>query len=493
MHPNRTNVNRHWRLVSVIILCPTGYFYLSYSRWPADFCFETGDAVAKVKARVLLVDDDPGLLRLISMRLESVGHTVVTVENGEEALATVEQVRPDVVISDLRMEPVNGLELLQRLHVRMPGLPVLLMTAYGTIPDAVEATQNGAYSFVAKPVDKDDLLAQIDEILSVHSRAQGETNAETSLLTRNAEMLELLAQARMVAGTDSSVLIQGESGTGKELLARYVHEVSPRAQAGFVAVNCSAIPEALLESELFGHVRGAFTGANRDHPGLFRQAHGGTLFLDEIGDMPASLQVKLLRALEERRIRPVGSTKEVEIDVRVISATHRNLSEAIQDNGFREDLYYRLNVVTLRLPPLRERRDDIPLLVERFLTTLAENNNQEAKVYSPEAMAVLVGGEWPGNVRELQNVVERNIALSPAPVISLRQAERAIGEMERTVLSYSEARADFTRAYLVQLLNICEGNVSQAARMAERNRTDFYKLLSRHKLDASSFKQTAIE
>lgn len=445
--------------------------------------------MAKNTGDILIVDDDPGMSRLLSLRLESEGYSVRTAEDGERAMAEALAARPDLVISDLRMQPVDGMTLLQRLQERLPGVPVIMMTAYGTIPDAVEATHRGAFGFVTKPIDKGQLLERVEQVFALHQQGHaGPVESDSKLITRSAEMRELLAEARLVAATESSVLIQGESGTGKELLARYVHEASPRATGEFVAVNCSAIPEDLLESELFGHAKGAFTGATRDHPGLFRIAEGGTLFLDEIGDMPAALQVKLLRALEERRVRPVGSTKEVDINVRVVSATHRDLDAAIKEKVFREDLYYRLNVVTLRLPPLRERREDIPLLVNHFLNQLAKANSGKSKVYSPEAMTLLVSGDWPGNIRQLQNIVESNVALSTAPVISLRQADKVMGGMTRSMPSYAEARADFTRSYLSQLLRICNGNVSQAARLAERNRTDMYKLMAKHKLDAADFK-----
>lgn len=448
--------------------------------------------MARSRGEILIVDDDPALRRLLSMRLEGEGYRLRVAEEGEKALAEIAQRRPDLVISDLRMEPMGGMALLHRLQELHPGLPVLLMTAYGTIPDAVEATRSGAYGFITKPVDKTELLERIDEVLSMHKRPRSREkemdSSDSDVITRNTEMRELLAEASMVAGAEASVLVQGESGTGKEVLARYIHAHSKRSDRPFVAVNCGAIPEDLLESELFGHVKGAFTGANRDHTGLFRSADGGTVFLDEIGDMPASLQVKLLRALEDRKVRPVGSTEEISIDVRVVSATHQNLAEAIENGGFREDLYYRLNVVGLRLPPLRDRREDIPLLASHFLKSLSARNDQPQKSYSPEAMTLLVSGDWPGNVRQLQNVVESNVALSPGRLISLRQTEKAMGSMKRSMRSYSEARADFSREYLSKLLHICEGNVSRAARLAKRNRTDLYKLLSRHNLDPADFK-----
>jgi len=292
----------------------------------------------------------------------------------------------------------------------------------------------------------------------------------------------------MVAGTDTRVLITGESGTGKELLARALHRGSTRRDGAFVAINCSAMAENLLESELFGHEKGAFTGATRSHKGLFQAAHGGTLLLDEIGDMPMRLQVKLLRVLQEQQVRPVGSTEAISVDTRVISATHQDLNELMIKGAFREDLYYRLNVVHIRLPALRERREDVPLLVEHFLEQIAAESGSQRKVYAPEAMELLVANHWPGNIRQLYNVVRQNVALSPTRVIASEQVRSALGEQANALPSFSQARDEFTRNYLSQLLQITGGNVSQAARLAKRNRTDFYKLLGRHQLNPEHFK-----
>jgi len=301
-------------------------------------------------------------------------------------------------------------------------------------------------------------------------------------------MREILQQAKMVAATDARVLISGESGTGKELLAKAIHRASDRKDKPFVAINCGAMAEDLLESELFGHEKGAFTGATRSHEGLFQAAEGGTLMLDEIGDMPMRLQVKLLRVLQENQVRRVGSTEARSIDVRVISATHRDLQALLAQGDFREDLFYRLNVVNITLPSLDERREDIPLLVAHFLQQIAKEVNQERKVYAPEAVEMLVTAEWPGNVRQLYNVVRQNVALSRSPVISAELVQQSLGEHAGKLASFSDARDEFTRNYLSQILQITTGNVSQAARLAKRNRTDFYKLLSRHDLNPDSFK-----
>lgn len=301
-------------------------------------------------------------------------------------------------------------------------------------------------------------------------------------------MLELFEQLRMVAPSEASVLITGESGSGKELFARAVHAASSRSQGPFIAINCGAIPAELLESELFGHVRGSFTGASKDHQGLLQSARGGTLFLDEIGDMPLPLQVKLLRVLEEKKVRPVGSTHSVPIDVRIISATHRDLPAMIVDKLFREDLYYRLNVIHLGLPPLRERREDIPLLAESFLLDIAERQKPSVKAFAAGGLELLTACDWPGNVRQLYNAVEKMVILSPSPILSAAHVRWCLGDTEAESPSLAEAKNQFERDYLIEALKRTHGNVSKAARAAKRNRTDFYKLMARHNLHAGMFK-----
>lgn len=440
------------------------------------------------KHRLLLVDDDEKLRRIITLRLEAEGFAVTEADSGEDALGKLKTARPHFVLADLRMPGINGIELLRRIQERQPGLPVLILTAHGGIPDAVEATQAGAVDFLTKPIDKDELLACLRKHLpELESQNEAGSWAD-SIITRSADMLAVLEDARRVARTDSSVLISGPSGAGKELLAQAIHKASRRADEPFVAINCGAVPAELLESELFGHKRGSFTGASSDQPGLFRAADGGTVFLDEIGDMPAELQVKLLRVLQEREVRPVGETRSVKVDVRVISATHRDLDARVAAQDFREDLYYRLKVVSLALPSLQERREDIPLLVSFRLQQMAENGSPK-RVYSPDAMELLVSAPWPGNIRQLFNVVEQNVALSPGRVISGAMVRKALGDNSSESLpSFDDARTEFTRNYLRQLLELADGNVSRAARMAERNRTDFYKLLNRHGVEPGEFK-----
>ncbi|HEY5642942.1 MAG TPA: sigma 54-interacting transcriptional regulator [Woeseiaceae bacterium] len=440
------------------------------------------------EGRILLVDDDPGLLRLLSIRLRAEGFDVEAVDSAAKALATLHRFSPDLVITDLRMDKMDGIGLLKELQTRSPGLRVIIITAHGTIPDAVTATQHGAFGFLTKPIDKEELMTLVQRALKVSGSTEIDEDWAAEIITRNAAMKEVLQQAKMVAQTDARVLITGESGTGKELLAHAIHNASERHDKPFVAINCSAMAENLLESELFGHEKGAFTGATRSHQGLFQAAEGGTLLLDEIGDMPMRLQVKLLRVLQEHQVRPVGSTEAKRIDVRVISATHRDLRELMTQGRFREDLYYRLNVVNIRLPTLDQRREDIPLLVAHFLKQISKEAGQERKVYAPEAVEMLVTAEWPGNIRQLFNVVRQNVALSRSPVISAELVQQALGEHAAKLASFSDARDEFTRNYLSQILQITMGNVSQAARLAKRNRTDFYKLLARHDLNPDSFK-----
>lgn len=440
------------------------------------------------RARLLLVDDDPGLLRLLGMRLSSEGFQVATAASGAEALRQLQKEPADVVISDLRMDEMDGLALFGEIQRRHAGLPVIILTAHGSIPDAVSATQQGVFSFLTKPVDRDALYRAIDEALAQRAPISDSSWRE-AIVTRNPQMQRLLEQAHMVAQSDVSVLINGQSGSGKEVLAQAMHAASPRAAKPFIAINCGALPEQLLESELFGHARGAFTGAVSAREGLFQAAEGGTLFLDEIGDMPPALQVKLLRVLQERKVRPLGSNRDIGIDVRIISATHRDLPKAMEKKSFREDLYYRLNVVNLKIPALHERAEDIPLLANHLLRQAAERHKPFVRSFSAEAMKRLVSASWPGNVRQLVNVIEQCVALSIAPVIGEALVEQALAGENTALPTFAEARNQFELNYLRKLLQMTKGNVTHAARLAGRNRTEFYKLLSRHELDASDYKE----
>ena len=445
--------------------------------------------------RILVVDDDPALLRLLSMRLSAVGYEVAAVESGEKAVAQIPTFQPHLVITDLRMDGMDGMALFDQIHQRSSALPVIILTAHGSIPEAVDATSRGVFGYLTKPFDSKDLLDQVTRALRVtgetHERSEEEQVAKwrQGIVTRSPLMEDLLGQARLVAASEASVFIHGQSGTGKEVLARAIHMASPRADGEFVAVNCSAIPESLFESEFFGHMKGSFTGATRDHKGLFQAAQGGTLFLDEIGDMPISFQVKLLRAIQERSVRSVGATRALPVDVRIISATHRDLDELRNSGTFREDLYYRLNVVALDIPSLAERREDIPLLANHFLSTLEDAARKKVTGFSPESMEVLLSAPWPGNVRQLFNIVEQSVAFTTTSLIPVSLVQRALrDEVDVAMPAFADARSRFEREYLTQLLQITNGNVSQAARIAKRNRTEFYKLLHKHHLNPSQFK-----
>ncbi|MDM0031445.1 sigma 54-interacting transcriptional regulator [Variovorax sp. J22P271] len=444
-------------------------------------------------ARLLVVDDDADMLRLLSMRLMSAGYQVTAVTSAESALTQLEIEHPQLVLSDVRLPGRDGLALFDEIRKRHPTLPVILLTAHGTIPDAVEATARGVFTYLTKPYDARELLEKIAQALALGSPPAapgkgGDESWRAEIVSRSNRMAELLAEARMVAKSDASVLLRGDSGAGKEVLARAIHRASARADKPFVAVNCGAIPEALLESELFGHMKGAFTDAVANHKGLFQQADGGTLLLDEIGDMPPALQVKLLRVLQERAVRPLGGSQSIAVDVRIISATHRDLDAAMEAGQFREDLYYRLNVVTLSLPPLSARREDIPLLANHFLQRLSTKYGKRLSGFAPEALKALTTASWPGNVRQLFNVVEQVCALSSSPLIPLALVQRALRVPSVEVQTYAEAKQRFERDYLVGLLKLTDGNVADAARLADRNRTEFYRLLQKHELTPGHFK-----
>jgi len=451
-------------------------------------------------AHILVVDDDEDILRLLSMRLRARGFRVSMAGSAEEALTHIAVDTPRVVVSDVRLPGRDGLALFEEVHSTRPTLPVILLTAHGTIPDAVDATSRGVFGYLTKPFDSQLLLEKIDQALQLSAPgASGDTaNSLASgmqseawlagIVFRSTRMAGLMSEARMVAASDASVLIRGESGTGKEVLARAIHRASPRANGPFVAINCGAIPEQLLESELFGHVKGAFTGAANTRIGLFQSANGGTLFLDEIGDMPLALQVKLLRVLQERMVRPVGATRAEPVDVRLLSATHRDLDAAMAEGQFREDLYYRLDVVSLTLPRLEERREDIPPLAAHFVQQVAGKYGKPISGFAPDALEALATAAWPGNVRQLYNVVEQSCALTSTQLIPLSLVQRALRLPTMEALTYGEAKQRFERSYLVQLLKLTDGNVADAARIAERNRTEFYRLLQKYDLTPAMFR-----
>ncbi len=443
-------------------------------------------------AQLLLVDDDASLLKLMAIRLEAEGFAVKTVESAELALQAVRNNNVELIITDLRMEGASGLELFEQIRHFYPGLPVIIMSAQGTIPEAVSATQMGVFGFLTKPVDKTVLLSAIRAALQRSGATQAEIFEDwrEHIVSRSPLIERILNQVRQIANSDVSVLITGATGSGKELLARAVHDADTLRTGPLVAVNCGALPEQLLESELFGHVKGAFTGAISEHIGLFRAASGGTLFLDEIGDIPLPLQVKLLRALQERRVRAIGSTTSEAVDVRIISATNRDLERDMRDGLFREDLFYRLNVVNFHLPSLAERVEDIPVLANHFLRATRPYQMGHVTSFAPAAIEVMLGASWPGNVRQLENVVQRTAVLSTTPVIPEALVREALTVQDQYLPSLSQARLQFEHDYLVKVLRLTSGSVAEAALLAQRNRTDFYKLLKRHHINAERFKDS---
>jgi two-component system, NtrC family, response regulator GlrR len=451
-------------------------------------------------AKILVVDDDPGLRTLMKVRLEAAGYRVTLTEGGVEALARAGEEVYELAIVDLKMEGMDGITLLEKLLGIHPALPVIILTAHGTIASAVEATKKGAYDYLTKPFDPKDLLHRLEKALEVR-RLKGEVERLRSLVQEryhfenivasSEKMQQILRQVAQIAATDSTVCLYGESGTGKELIARAVHVASRRAAGSFVAINCGAIPEGLLENELFGHVKGAYTGADRTKSGLLQQADGGTLFLDEIGELPLPLQVKFLRVLQEREFYPVGASQPTKVDIRLVVATNHDLARGVSAGKFREDLYYRVHVVPVFLPPLRERPEDIPLLAQHFLQQLSQEMGKEVQGFAPDAFQRLMLYDWPGNVRELANVVERAVVLSTHGTITsdlLLLGSREVRSPRCEPLKLKEAREQFEKAYLVQVLTTVKGNVSRAAELAGKDRAEFYKLLRKYALDPGAFK-----
>jgi two-component system response regulator GlrR len=451
--------------------------------------------------RILLVDDDKNLVELIKMRLESANYEVTAVLKEEDAIKAVKGQVFDVSIVDLQLVRQDGISLMEELHLILPEMPVIILTAYGSIESAVEAMKRGAYNYLTKPFDPRDLLLQIERakencsLISEIKRLKGlleEKYDFANIVARSEKMQKVLEVVSRIAKTDSTVYIHGESGTGKEMIAKAVHLASERKNKSFVGINCAALPETLLESELFGHEKGAFTGAIRSKKGLFVQAHEGSIFLDEIGDMPLSIQAKLLRVLQEREFYPVGSEKSIEVNVRVIVATQKDLEYQVKQGFFREDLFYRIHVIPIYLPPLRERKEDIPLLTKYFLKKFSQQMKKEVKDLTPMAMQRLMLHEWPGNVRELQNTIECAMAVTQQDVITedlIFQTKISPVSVE-SLKPLKEARDEFEKEYLIRLLELCEGNVTKAAKLAGKYRSDFYDLLKKHNLKIEDFKKS---
>jgi two-component system response regulator GlrR len=449
------------------------------------------------KEKILVIDDDEGLLHLLKMRLTSMGFAVTTCTTGQEAFAEAKKGVFDLAITDLRLKGEDGLMVTEELLRIHPGLPVIILTAHGSIPNAVEAMQRGATGYLTKPFDDKELKASLEKALSQQRMSREiqrlkllvkELYGMENVVARSPQMQRLFQQIAQVADTDATICLLGETGTGKEVVARVVHANSRRAQGPFIALNCAAIPETLFESELFGHIKGAFTNAHAAKKGLFQSANGGTLFLDEIGEMPLSMQVKLLRAVQDREVKEVGADHTTKVDVRIIVATNRDLGEAVKSGTFRSDLYYRVQVVPLVIPPLRERRDDIPVLAHHFLKQSVGRTNKNVTGFTPSAMQKLGMYHWPGNVRELENAIEKAVIMSRQDLITPDLLPSITAVTEAPLKPLTEAKEDFERNYLKSVLQLTNGNISRAAQFAGRYRADFYKMLRKYGLHPSTTK-----
>jgi two-component system response regulator HydG len=452
------------------------------------------------KPTVLVIDDETGILESLRILLKNEGFTPVLASGGKQGLDQIAELRPDIILSDVRMPSVSGVQVLSAARALDPDVPVILMTAQATLQSAMQAVNEGAFYYIQKPFRNDELLAILRRAaehrnLRVENKSlrqeitRRERTASTRPVGTSKSWLDIVQLAETVAPTESTILIQGESGTGKEVIARYIHQLSLRAEGPFLSINCGALPESLLESELFGHVKGSFTGAVKDKSGLFTAAAGGTFFLDEIGETTPATQVKLLRVLQHREVIPVGATEAVPIDVRLLAATNRDLEEEIKRGAFRSDLFYRLNVIALHLPPLRDRRDDIPMLVEWFLHRTAEARSEPPKQLSPAAVEALQSFNWPGNVRELENALERAVILTAGPIIDVSVLPERITERRAEPLVSDRMRTNPTleaieRAYILWVLNSEGGNKTRAADILGIDPSTLYRKLSRFGVEA---------
>jgi two-component system response regulator HydG len=451
---------------------------------------------------ILVIDDESGILDALRILLRNEGFEVTTAQGGKAGLDTLKASAPDIVLTDVRMPQVGGIDILTAVRQQDPETPVILMTAQATLQSAIQAVNEGAFYYIQKPFSNDDLVA-ICRRAAEHRRLRAENkqlkqemrrrdrSGEGRPLGKSRTFLDVLRLSEQVAPTDSTVLIQGESGTGKEIIARYIHELSGRSDGPFLSINCGALPESLLESELFGHVRGSFTGAVRDKQGLFMAARGGTFFLDEIGEMSAATQVKLLRVLQEREAIPVGGTEAVPVDVRVVAATNRDLEEEIKRGRFRTDLYYRLNVIALHLPPVRERRDDVPIFVDAFLKRIAAGRGEPPKRLSTEALDAVLTYDWPGNVRELENALERAVVLSRGETIDVAALPERITRRQAEPLVAERAHVNPTlevieQAYITWVLQAEGGNKTRAAEVLGIDPSTLYRKLTRYETNAAS-------
>ena len=449
------------------------------------------------KEKILVVDDDRNILQVIRMRLESGGYYVASVTGPKLALKLTEKEPFDLALIDLKLNGQDGIQLMESIHQINPHIPVIILTAHGTIKSAVNAMKKGAYSYLTKPFDGHELLQQIDNCLE-KSRLSKEvkrlrelveqTYGFDNIIGNSDKIKKVLAQVAQAAATDSNVYIEGESGTGKELVAKSLHVASNRKDGPFIAVNCSAIPENLMESEMFGYEKGAFTGADRSKKGLFVQADSGTFFLDEISEMHLSMQVKILRALEEREFYPVGSTQTVKVDCRIIAASNKNLEQEVEKGNFREDLFYRIHVIPIKLPPLSERKEDIPILARYFLQKNSKEMGKEIEEFSTDAMQKLISYPWPGNIRELENTIECAVAMTNRNIITedlILQTQNITAE---GLKSFKYAKENFEKNYLIQLFELTRGNVSKAAELAGKYRADIYELIKKYNLKLTDFR-----
>ncbi len=463
-----------------------------------------------MKARVLVCDDKENFTKLFRRILPEDRFDVVTAEDGTRALGLVAAGDFDVIVTDIRMPGADGLAVLREARSRDADAEVILMTAYASVPAAVDAIRQGAYDYLAKPFEPDEALLVVERALERRRlrqqardlrRALAGVKQIDNLVARSLAMASAVALVQRAAATEATVLITGESGTGKEVVARAIHNTCDRREGRFVAINCAAIPESLIESELFGHTRGSFTGATSDHRGLFEDARGGTILLDEIADLPLAMQVKLNRVLQERKVRRVGATEELPIDVRVIAATNVDLKASVAAGRFREDLYYRIKVLHIALPPLRERREDIPALAAFLLERHRTRRDEQLEGFTEEALSALVAYAWPGNVRELENAIERALAVTDGPRIELEALPSEVGAVLRprathgteTHLSYREvvdlARDRASREYLITLMTELGGNVTEASRRAGMERETLHRLLKKYGVRSDDFKQ----
>jgi two-component system response regulator GlrR len=449
------------------------------------------------KEKILVVDDDRNILQVIRMRLVSGGYHVKSVTGPKPALKLAEKEPFDLALIDLKLNGQDGIQLMESIHQINPHIPVIILTAHGTIKSAVHAMKKGAYSYLTKPFDGHELLQQIDNCLE-KSRLSKEvkrlrelveqTYGFDNIIGNSDKIKKVLAQVAQAAGTDSNVYIEGESGTGKELVAKSLHVASNRKDGPFIAVNCSAIPENLLESEMFGYEKGAFTGADRSKKGLFVQADSGTFFLDEISEMHFSMQVKMLRALEEREFYPVGSSQTVKVDCRIIAASNKNLEKEVEKGNFREDLFYRIHVIPIKLPPLSERKEDIPILSRYFLKRISKEMGKEIEEFSTDAMLKLIAYPWPGNIRELENTIECAVAMTKRNIITEDLILQTQNISPEGLKSFKYAKENFEKNYLIQLFELTRGNVSKAAKLAGKYRADIYELIKKYNLKLTDFR-----